>query len=110
MARAQVTHSDDSCMIHIKGNPKRPEPTTVVVKFPGGELELSRCSDGKSYWAHLHVNESAEIVDSRVDYNHEIYMKRHDAGIKPIPKIDDHEEVKKMAVCLIGPYEATECL
>jgi hypothetical protein len=67
MARAQVTHSQDAVQITFDGDKRRPEPTTAVIQFPGGHVEVSRCSDG-TYCAHLSVVGSANIVDSRVDY------------------------------------------
>ena len=97
-------------MVLVKGDKRSPEPTLTVIKFPGGQVEVSRCSDGVSYWAHLHINESAEILDSRVEYNHEIYSKRHDEGLKPIPKIEEQQHIRKMAVRLNGQYESTEYL
>lgn len=110
MAKAKVVHSDDSCMIILKGNPNTPEPSTVIVKFPGGQVEISRCSDGKKFWAHTYINESAEIVNSRIDYDHEIYSRRDEEGKKPIPKIEDQEHILKIAVQVCGPYESTETL
>ena len=49
MARAKVTHSDDAVQITFNGDKRNPEPSTAVVKFPGGYVEVSRCSDG-TYW------------------------------------------------------------
>jgi hypothetical protein len=69
MARAQVTHSQDAVQITFGGDRRRPEPSTAVIKFPGGHVEISRCSDG-TYWAHLEVVASANIADSRIEYEH----------------------------------------
>lgn len=71
MARAKVVHSDDAVMIQFFGNPKNPEPSTAVIKFPGGHIEVSRCLDG-SYYAHLEVVDPSNITDSRVDYAYEV--------------------------------------
>jgi len=106
MARAKVIHSEDSVMIQLRGDKRNPEPHTAVIQFAGGEVEVSRTSDG-NFWAHLHINESAEVVDSRVDYLFEEGRAREDAGKKAIPKIENQEMVKKMAVCLKGPFESS---
>lgn len=78
MARFSVTHSDDACCIDIRGDIRRPEPSTAVVRFPGGHVEVSRHSDG-SYWVHVARNTKVNdpdadvlgrIVDSRIDLVH----------------------------------------
>lgn len=53
----------------VEGDLRNPEPSTVVVKFPGGHIELARCSDD-TYWAHIHAVDSANIVAGRIDYRH----------------------------------------
>ena len=96
MARLKVTHSADACCIHIKGDKRNPEPTTAVIKFPGGNVEVSRASDG-TYWAHLTVSngesEQGEgaTVGSRVEYKYE--KREHD--ILPVPDVD---HVRKVAL------------
>lgn len=77
MARFKVTHSEDACCIDIRGDIRNPEPSTAVVRFPGGHIEVSRHSDG-SYWVHFGRNARlsdpddvpGRIVDSRVDFVH----------------------------------------
>src|SRR5260370_37564743 len=60
---------------------KRPEPTSHIIEFPGGAIELSRTGVG-DFWAHIIVNRDfalpgeveglegalGETVDSRMDY------------------------------------------
>jgi hypothetical protein len=94
MARANVIHSEDAVMIEFKGNKSKPEPSTAVIKFPGGHVEVSRTSDGK-YWAHLEVVSSDNVVDSRIDYEYEAWKA---IGIPELPMGD---QVKKIAI-LIG--------
>lgn len=67
MARAQVVHSDDAVLIKFEGNPRRPEPSTAVIQFPGGHVEVSRTSDGL-YWAHVNTVHPANVVQGRIDY------------------------------------------
>lgn len=64
--------------INLKGNPKNPEPTTHIITFPGGSIELSRTSDNE-YWVHMAVHKGqiikdidnmslkGTVVDARVD-------------------------------------------
>ena len=84
MARATVIHSDDAVQINFYGNPRKPEPTTAVIKFPRGHVEVSRCSDG-TYWAHVHTVAPCNVVASRIDYDHEGAIGH---GIPAIPAAD----------------------
>lgn len=101
MARFKVHHSDDACCIDIRGDVRNPEPSTAVVKFPGGHVEVSRHSDG-SYWVHVARNAQQQsdddvlgaIVESRIDYTHEAYV-RHGGDIPPMPA---HEDIQHIAV------------
>jgi hypothetical protein len=90
MARAKVTHSEDAVQITFNGDQRNPEPGTAVIKFPGGHVEVTRCTDG-SYWAHLEVVDPANTIASRIDYADEA----RDQGIPPIPA---QEHVKHMAI------------
>lgn len=69
MARAEVVHSTDAVEVVFRGDRRRPEPSTAVIKFPGGHVEVSRCSDG-TYGAHVCVVGSANVVGSRIEYAH----------------------------------------
>lgn len=66
MARAKVVHSDDAVLVEFLGNPNSPEPSTGVIKFPGGHVEVSRCTDG-TYWAHINTVSGVNIVEGRID-------------------------------------------
>ncbi|MFM2668555.1 hypothetical protein AAFX24_27830 [Vibrio mediterranei] len=109
MARTKVHHSQDACHIIIKGDKRNPEPTLHVIQFPGGQIEVSRCSDN-TYYAHVHINESANIVDSRIDYPFELARQREDQGLKSIPEIDNFESIQKIAIKIDGAFESTETL
>ena len=100
MARLRnIVHSDDSCMLVFKGNPKTPEPSTGVIKFPGGHIEVTRTSSG-TYWAHIAINREDDgyeegviegfAVASRVAYKYEA-SQRH--GIKDIPEVDQVTQI-----------------
>jgi hypothetical protein len=98
----RIVHSDDATTIVVEGDKRNPEPSTVVVKFPGGHIELSRCSDG-SYWAHvartLESNSetgdrAGAIADSRIDYTPEAWAAN--GGV--IPSLPAHSDIQHMAV------------
>lgn len=91
MAKAKVTHSQDAVTVVFAGNPRNPEPTTGVIKFPGGYVEVSRTTDG-GYWAHVYAEDAAHIERSRVDYSPE-YSRENG-----IPEIKDQEHVQHIAV------------
>lgn len=101
MARAKVTHSADAVQITFDGDRRSPEPATAVIKFPGGHVEVSRCSDG-SYWAHLVAVDSANIVGSRIDYAH--------GGAASVADLPDASHVKKLALRIANTitHEASE--
>lgn len=96
MARFQVHHSADACAIHIKGDKRDPEPTMATIQFPGGHVEVSRASDG-SYWVHFGVDHPANTKESRIDYCHEEYRRRIDAGLKKGEAIPAIEHVEHLA-------------
>lgn len=100
MARFQVHHSDDACCIDIRGDIRRPEPSTAVVKFPGGHVEVSRHSDG-SYWVHVARNtrindpdadELGRIVDSRIDITHAA-QAAYPSNVLPMPAAEHIEHL-----------------
>jgi hypothetical protein len=66
MAKAKVVNSTDGVTVIFNGDKRYPEPTTGVIKFPGGHVEVSRCSDG-TYWAHIAVTDGSDIVAGRID-------------------------------------------
>lgn len=92
MARANVVHSVDACTIIFVGDRRKPEPSTGVIKFPGGHIEVSRCSDG-AYWAHIAVVDSANVIDSRLDFQD---AARH--GIQSVLDLPHGEHINHIAV------------
>ena len=67
--RFKVVNSEDALTVLIEGDRRNPEPSTVVVKFPGGHIEVARCSDD-TYWAHIQAVDCSNIVAGRIDYRH----------------------------------------
>lgn len=66
----RIVHSSDATTVIVEGDRRRPEPTYVIVKFPGGHVEVTRCDDG-TYWAHIGRPDDRDnlvIHDSRIDY------------------------------------------
>lgn len=99
MARAEVTHSDDAVHIRFRGDKRRPEPSTGVIEFPGGHIEVTRHSDG-SYWVHVARNVRitnpdeqvlGQIVESRIDHTYEA----RERGIPPLP---EHAAIEHLAI------------
>ena len=88
MARAKVTHSADAVQITFDGDRRNPEPSTGVIKFPGGHIEVSRCADG-TYWAHINVVDGANIVGGRID---------RAGAIQPVDAIPDAESINHIAI------------
>jgi hypothetical protein len=88
MARAKVIHSQDAVMIKFKGLKKNPEPSTAVIKFPGGHVEVTRCTDG-TYWASVEADESKLIIDGRIDT---------DSVTKPVHDLQGIDEINRIAI------------
>ena len=87
MARLKnIVHSDDAITMIFEGDKRRPEPSTGVIKFPGGHVEVSRTSEG-NYWAHISIDNSQSVVDSRIDYDFEGY-KATGGNIPDVPHAD----------------------
>lgn len=63
MAKGKVIHSGDACTVLVEGNKHvRAEPSTHVIQFPGGHIEVSR-TDNDEYWAHIWVNKGQVLDD-----------------------------------------------
>lgn len=102
MARANVVHSEDAVTVLFAGNRNKPEPSTGIIRFPGGHVEVARTSDG-AYWAHVEVEKAGNIQQSRIDYNHEGY----EATGGSIPTIPHADKIQHMAI-LVGREEPNE--
>jgi hypothetical protein len=87
-----IVHSQDACTMVFEGNPANPEPTLGAIKFPGGYIEVSRCSDG-SYYAHLSRDEEdTRIIASRIDYTFDA------AGRNGILDVPDAADIRHIAI------------
>lgn len=88
MARANVTHSTDAVQITFNGDKRSPEPSTGVIKFPGGHVEVSRCSDG-TYWAHIATVAGANIIEGRID---------REGRLHAVESMEDAEKINHLAI------------
>lgn len=103
------TNDAFTCKVYTAGKTKTParirllgdkkkqiESAQHVIEFPGGAIEVSRCSDG-TYWAHIIVNRKfaqadcegmmsslGEIVGGRID---------HDNGVAQIPNLKNITQI-----------------
>jgi hypothetical protein len=78
MKRLKVVDFGTECQgIRIHGDPRNPEPESVRIAFPGGDVEVVRTGDG-DYWAHVRVDKPGQghwqpgdvegrVVDGRQD-------------------------------------------
>ena len=50
--------------VTITGNPKNVEPEGVIVRFPGGQVTVTRATDTPDcdYWVHLTVNRPEDLA------------------------------------------------
>jgi hypothetical protein len=88
MAKAKVTHSTNAVQITFNGDRKNPEPETGVIQFPGGHIEVSRCTDN-TYWVHVGFVSGANIVEGRID------RANHTDAVEDLP---DAIDIIKIAV------------
>lgn len=71
----KIVRSTDATTLIIEGDKRNPEPSHAIIRFPGGFVEVARCSDN-SYWVHVRRNTSTNgyegeyagtITGSRID-------------------------------------------
>jgi hypothetical protein len=96
----KIVRSEDATTLVIAGDRRNPEPTHAIIKFPGGFVEVARCSDG-SYWAHLHRtteeceetgDRAGQVIGSRLDWTPEFAAERK------IPELPHHDEIRGMSL------------
>jgi len=108
MAQAKVLRGTKNTVILVKGNPKSPEPQTTAIKFPGGQVEVTRTTDNL-YWVHISMDDDAAVKDSRIDFKFEEYQERVQKRLKEdgkvIANIVDYDKVQHMALLVDGVYK-----
>lgn len=96
----RIVRSEDATTVIIGGDRRNPEPSHLIVKLPGGVVEIARASDG-SYWMHAQrlvqtceeTNEQAgAIIGSRVDWSPEVAARRS------IPELPEQSEIRGLSV------------
>lgn len=103
MKSTKISRSDDATAMLVFGDKTNPEPTLHVIQFPGGHVEVSRCSDGQ-YWSHIHLHHCTEITDSRVSYDYEGSQLAEAQGIKSIHEMPLQNHIVQLAVKVRGPF------
>jgi hypothetical protein len=64
--------------IRLYGDPRiRPEPETVRVCFPGGDVDIVRTSDGE-YWVHVRVDSEQDVREESAEYVGQVVDARLD--------------------------------
>jgi hypothetical protein len=88
--------------IVLLGDARRPEPAQHIIEFPGGAIEVSRCSDGKSYWAHIIINRGQVVDDAegRESRPARVAASRVDRGVGRIDDLDDIANISQIAVLI----------
>ena len=76
MKMLQATGNNTAQHIYLCGDKAQPEPQEFYIHFPGGQIGVSRCSNG-TYWAHLNLEDEKEdgsgrikkskVIDARID-------------------------------------------
>lgn len=96
----RIVRSEDATTVIISGDRRNPEPTHLIVKLPGGFVEIARTSDG-SYWIHTQrlvqtcdeINEKAGVIaGSRIDWSPEV------AALRSIPELPEQSEIRGLSV------------
>lgn len=52
---------DNTLGVTLEGNPKKPEPESFRVHFPGGHVDIMR-NGANDYWIHIGVNQAGMIA------------------------------------------------
>jgi hypothetical protein len=69
----QLKKLEGCTILDIGGNMKDPEKAETIIKFPTGEVSITRTTDN-NYWVHVHVKKDlvtdkaiSEIINARLD-------------------------------------------
>ena len=94
--------SSDALTIIIEGDTRNPEPMSCIIKFPGGSVEVTRCTDD-TYWAHIGVEDLGNVIDSRVDHAYDVAH-----ALDKIPSFPRAEEVNHIALRIAAKVRAPD--
>lgn len=64
MARRKIRveeRGSDAIGVRLLGDRNQPEPSTFIVSFPGGDVEIARTLDDR-YWVHVRATQPEDAV------------------------------------------------
>ena len=92
------------------------EPEQHRICFPGGEIHVDRTTSGE-YWAHIYINTASRhehvngafnethmasktgaVIGSRIDFDHDEYVRRAEAGEPTIPSLPNEDKIQHLAI------------
>ena len=66
--------------VSLEGDPRKPEPESFRVEFPGGQVDIERCTDG-SYWVHVIAHTKERTIDREGPDSGTVYGCMSDARL-----------------------------
>ncbi len=66
--------------VRLLGDPRKPEHESFRLEFPGGVVDLQRCTDG-SYWVHVLCNQRELVIDREGPDSGAIYSRFSEARL-----------------------------
>lgn len=87
---------DNVLGVKLHGDKRRPEPDSFRVEFPGGLVDLERCTDG-SYWVHVLCNQPEKTIEREGPASGAIYSRFSEARM--------HMTTKHSAEADLGDFE-----
>jgi hypothetical protein len=95
MGRRKLTvekAGSDAAVVRLLGDRNQPEPSTFIVQFPGGEVEISRTT-GDDYWVHVRPNTDDDVLVSEgAKVKGRLARARVDHAV-PGGRVEDGEEI-----------------
>lgn len=78
---------------------KKVESAQHIIEFPGGAIEVSRCSDG-TYWAHILANHGFDEGDGKgfSAARGEVLESRIQRDGEHVQSLDDTDRITQIAV------------
>lgn len=62
MKTLKIVQFGNKCQgVRLRGDRRNPEPETVRIAFPTGEVELTRTTDNE-YWVHVRVYDNDDLL------------------------------------------------
>ena len=86
----------------LHGDKSNPESAEHIIEFPGGAIEIARCTDG-TYWAHIIINRGEAIEDCKgfnASQGKIIGSRIVRKGDNGVTSIDNAESIQQIAVLI----------